>query len=43
MAAKRIDSDKVRPAVAQGMALLVCAYDDALRAHKFRLPGTLSL
>ena len=43
MAAKRIDSDKVRPAIAQGMALLVCAYDDAPRAHKFRLPGTLSL
>jgi hypothetical protein len=43
MAAKRIDPEKVRPAVAQGTALLVCAYDDAPRARKFRLPGTLSL
>ena len=43
MAAKRIDSEEVRRAVAQGAALLVCAYDDAPRAQKYRLPGTLSL
>jgi hypothetical protein len=43
MAAKRIDAEKVRAAIAQNAALLVCAYDDAARAQKFRLPGTLSL
>ena len=43
MAAQKIDPQEVRRAVAQGAALLVCAYDDAARTQKYRLPGTLSL